>query len=224
IDHHELALAVARREGGAQCGEPCGARQPIGVVARLRRKDDRAAPPDRRPAAAGASPPGALLLPGLLPAATDEMARLRGRGAGAPGGELALHHVVQQVLAHRTRDNRRGNVQLAHLGTRLRHDGNRHRPRGSAARLTFRTRRPPRGRSSRPGSRLGCRLVVPAAHWPAAPVSCAASSAGTAVDGGFWTMTVPLRAPGTAPRTRMRWSSGRTATTSRLRVVTRSAP
>src|SRR4029453_19673262 len=53
------------------------------------------------------------------------------------------------------------------------------------------------------------------AHWSLAPV----------VDpGGFERITVPLRAPGTAPRTRMTCSSGRTATTSRLRVVTRSAP
>src|SRR5262245_3764045 len=42
---------------------------------------------------------------------------------------------------------------------------------------------------------------------------------------GLWcTTTTPPRAPGTAPRTRRRFSAGRTATTSRFRVVTRSAP
>src|SRR5262249_58955791 len=131
----------------------------------------------------GAARPGPFLPRGLLAPAADEVACLCRGGAGATRGELALHHLVEEVLPHRACDHRRGHHEVARRGPVGRQRGEGH-------------------------GRLVVRLP---GHWRVASAALVST-------------TVPLRAPGTAPRTRIRCSSGRSATTSRLRVVMRSAP
>ena len=52
---------------------------------------------------------------GFAPPPLHEVTRLRRRRAGAARCELTLHHLVQQVLAHRSRDDRRGDLEVGHV-------------------------------------------------------------------------------------------------------------
>src|SRR5262249_61889682 len=75
----------------------------------------------------GAARPGPFLPRGLLAPAADEVACLCRGGAGATRGELALHHLVEEVLPHRACDHRRGHHEVARRGPLGRQHGERHR-------------------------------------------------------------------------------------------------
>src|SRR5262249_43857630 len=70
------------------------------MVAHLRRHRLAAADPLAGADRALARAPGALLLVGLLASAGDQRAVLHAHGARAPGGQLRLDHLVEEVLVH----------------------------------------------------------------------------------------------------------------------------
>src|SRR6266542_2930807 len=115
LDDHDLLVAAAQRERGAQRRLPDLLRDVVGVVAGLRPHRLAAAHPLRRARRALAGAAGVLLLPRLLAATGDEGAVLHRVGAGAVGGELRLHHFVEEVLVHLAGEDGIGEVELAHL-------------------------------------------------------------------------------------------------------------